>query len=134
MALHTDHLQVDYREVMGSDAMGPGMIWEAMPASDFVALASSPGFLGNKRIQTQHFVGAIKWEQTSGDAITASHQMRVAHQKFKDDELKEVAFRGHAYGWAFTRYSNVDGVWKLAGVGPDLRWTEHNYDKIFQEE
>jgi scytalone dehydratase len=119
---------------MRTDATGPGMLWEAMPASDFVALASNPAFLGNPRIQTQHFVGAIKWVQTSDSKITASHQMRVAHQKYKDDELKEVAFRGHAYGSAYTRYSNVEGVWKFAGLEPNLRWTEYNYDKIFQSD
>ena len=66
---------------MGSEAMGPGKLWEAMPASEFVALASSAGFLGNPRIQTQHFVGATKWVQSSDSGITGSHQMRVAHQK-----------------------------------------------------
>ncbi|CAK1362214.1 Scytalone dehydratase [Cercospora beticola] len=125
-------LYVDYREVMGPDHMGPAAIWEAMPKQEFIDFSSSPGFLGNPRIQTQHFVGGcIKWKQTAEEDIEAHHQMRVAHARYKDDECKEVEHKGHVHGWAFTRYKKVGGVWKLAGVGPDLRWYEFNYEKIF---
>ncbi|KAK8064119.1 hypothetical protein PG996_008771 [Apiospora saccharicola] len=85
-------LRVDYRHVMGQ-------MWEAMPADEFVALASNPRFLGDARLRTQHFVGgASRWEQTAAGRVTGRHQVRVAHQRYADDALKEVALKGHAHG------------------------------------
>jgi len=110
-------------------------LFPSMPANKFIAMASSPKFLGNPRIFTQHFIGgAIKWTLNGDGGITASIQMRVAHQKYKDDELTEVLYKGHAHGTAFTRFSNVDGVWKFAGLRPEVRWTEGRYDMIFRSE
>lgn len=103
-----------------------------MPAEQFVALASGENFLGNRRISTQHFIGVGIFVQTDDDEITGYHQMRVAHQKYGDDELSEVLYKGHAHGKATVRYRRVHGVWKFAGLEPDIRWTEHDYDKIFQ--
>lgn len=117
--------QIDYRQVMGQT-------WEAMPAQDFVGMASNARFLGNARIKTQHFIGASKYLKTGNDEITGYHQMRVAHQKYKDDELSEVLYQGHAHGKATIQYRRVDGAWKFAGLTPDIRWAEHDYDKIFQ--
>ncbi len=104
-----------------------------MPAEDFVGLSSSKGFLGNIRIKTQHFVGASRWVKEADGKITGYHQMRVAHQKYKDDERKEVAFQGHAHGKATTQYTLVDGEWKFSGLIPDIRWTEFDYDQIFTD-
>jgi len=120
-------LQIDYRDVMG-------MLWETMPAEEFIGMASNIRFLGNTRIKTQHFIGAGKWVLSSDGEITGYHQMRVAHQKYKDAELTEVLHKGHAHGKATVRYRKVDGVWKFAGLTPDIRWAEHEYDKIFQED
>lgn len=98
-------------------------------------MASSPHFLGNKRIKTQHFIGAGKWERNGEDSIKGTHQMRVAHQKYQDDELKEVRYHGHAHGNATIHYRRgEDGAWKFAGLEPGIRWSEHDYDKIFQHE
>ncbi|KAJ5635562.1 uncharacterized protein N7484_008875 [Penicillium longicatenatum] len=119
-------LHIDYRSVMGQE-------WESMPADDFVALASSPKFLGNARIKTQHFIGASKWVQTSGDKVTGYHQMRVAHQKYSDDSLTEVLYKGHAHGAATTQFRKVDGNWKFAGLKPEIRWDEHDLEKIFAD-
>lgn len=95
-------------------------------------MASSPHFLGNKRIKTQHLVGgASKWIKISQTEITGHHQMRVAHQRYADDDLKSVQFQGHAYGKGKMHYRKVDGVWKFAGLEPDIRWTEFDHDKIF---
>jgi scytalone dehydratase len=108
-------------------------MWESLPAAEFVGMVSSSHFLGNRRIKTQHGIGATKWTSTGPDTITGHHQMRVAHQKYKDDDLTEVQYQGHAYGKATIWYRRVDGVWKFAGLEPDIRWSEHDYDKIFQE-
>ncbi|KAK3370053.1 putative scytalone dehydratase [Podospora didyma] len=119
-------LRIDYRAFMNQ-------LWEAMPADAFVLMASSQHFLGNKRIKTQHLVGgAAKWEKTSDTAMVGYHQMRVAHQKYADDELTTVAVKGHAHGMATVWYQKVDGAWKFAGIEPGIRWSEFDHDKIFQ--
>ena len=117
--------QIDYRAVTNK-------LFEHLPAPAFLEMVSSQYFLGNVRIKTQHFVGASKWEQTGVDEMTGFHQMRVAHQKYADDELKEVAVKGHAHGKATIWYKRVDDVWKFAGIEPDIRWGEYDADKIFE--
>lgn len=107
-------------------------VCEALSAADWIAMASVPIFLGNKRIKTQHFVGAAtKWIRKSDTEVTAHHRMRVAHQKYKDDELKDVLAQGHAHGGAIMHYRKVDGEWKFTGVEPKVRWTEFEHDQIF---
>ncbi|KAK3629215.1 hypothetical protein LTR56_005091 [Elasticomyces elasticus] len=120
-------LYVDYRAVMG-------MIWESMPAAEFIGLVSSDKFLGNDCIKTQHFIGASKWVRMEDGDIHGYHQMRVAHHKYTDASLSEVKYKGHAHGKATTRYHLVDGVWKFAGLAPEVRWGEHDLDKIFEHE
>lgn len=108
-------------------------MWEAIPAADFIQMASNPHFLGNPRIRTQHFVGgAKKWTKKSETEMVGEHQMRVAHQKYEDEEQTHVSLKGHAHGTATIIYRKIDGVWKLAGVEPAIRWSEYDYDKIFQ--
>lgn len=109
-----------------------GKKWDALPVEEFIGMASSPHFLGNARIKTQHFIGASKWTQPDEGQIVGFHQMRVAHQKYGDDELKQVLYHGHAHGKATTYYRNVGGQWKFAGLVPDVRWTEFDCDKIFE--
>lgn len=104
-----------------------------MPADAFVAMVFDPKFLGNPRIKTQHFVGASTWTKTNETEITGYHQMRVAHKKFADEQMTETAVKGHAHGKGTVWYRKVDGVWKFAGIEPDIRWSEYDLDKIFQE-
>ena len=104
-----------------------------MPAEEFLGMASDPRVIGNPRVKTQHFAGASKWVRTSDTEITGYHQMRVAHQKYEDKELTTVAVKGHTHGKATIWYRKVDGVWKFAGVEPDIRWSEYNADKIWEE-
>ena len=118
--------QIDYRSFLNK-------LWEAMPADDFVQMASSPHVLGNKRIKTQHLVGgAARWTKTSDTDMVGYHQMRVAHQKYEDEELTRVMVKGHAHGMATVAYRKVDGIWKFAGIEPGIRWSEYDHDKIFQ--
>jgi scytalone dehydratase len=104
-----------------------------MPADAFLAMASDPHVLGNLRLKTQHFVGATKWVKTSDTEITGYHQMRVAHQKYADDALSEVAVKGHAHGKGTIWYRKVEGAWKFAGIEPDIRWSEYDHDKVFEQ-
>lgn len=116
--------KVDYRSFLN-------MKWDAMPAEEFVDMASNPKFLGNKLLKTQHFIGASKWEKISDTEIIGRHQVRVAHQKYADESFKDVVLKGHAHGGGTMLYKKVDGVWKFAGLCPDTRWFQHDYDKIF---
>lgn len=96
-------------------------------------MASDPKVLGNPRLKTQHLVGVSKWVQTSQDEITGYNQMRVAHQKYTDDTMAEVAVKGHGHGKSTIWYKRIDGVWKFAGIEPDIRWSEYDHHKIFEE-
>ncbi|KAL4950056.1 Scytalone dehydratase [Aspergillus filifer] len=117
-------LRIDYRAFVNK-------LWEDMPAAEFIAMASSPHFLGNPYLKTQHFVGRTKWEKIDDDVILGHHQMRVAHQKHADAEMKEVIAKGHSHGSATMTYRKVDGVWKFAGIEPEVRWTEFGGDNLF---
>lgn len=120
-------LQVDYR-------LFHGELWEALPAAGLVTIVSGPDFLGNKRITTQHFIGAAsKWIKKSDTEVVGHHQLRVAHVKYKDDEFTDVLARGHCHGGAVIHYRKVDGEWKFAGVVPRAGWSEFEFDKIFTE-
>jgi scytalone dehydratase len=104
-----------------------------MPADEFVAMASSQQVLGDPLLKTQHFIGGTKWERISDDEVVGWHQLRVPHQRYKDDTFKEVTIKGHAHSTNQHWYRKVDGVWKFAGLCPDIRWGEFDFDKIFEE-
>jgi scytalone dehydratase len=102
-----------------------------MSADEFVALASNLHFLGDSTIKTQHFIGASKWTQESEERIVGYHQLRVAHQRYTDNSLQRVTIKGHAHGSATMIYTKVDGTWKFAGLTPNIRWYEYDYDRMF---
>lgn len=95
-----------------------------MPAADFVAMASSKNVLGDPLVKTQHFIGGTKWERVSDDEVIGWHQLRVPHQKYTDSSMKEVAVKGHAHSTNKHWYKKIDGVWKFAGLSPDIRYNE----------
>lgn len=117
-------LRIDYRSFLNK-------IWEAMPAEEFVKMASDPTVLGDPLLKTQHFIGGTKWVKTSDTEITGYHQLRVPHQKYTDASQKTVAVKGHAHSYNTHWYKKVDGVWKFAGLDPDIRWFEYDFDKVF---
>jgi len=102
-----------------------------MPADEFVAMASDPKVLGDPTLMTQHFCGASKFEKVSDDEIIGYHQLRVPHQKYTDKTRSKVAVKGHAHSSNTHWYRKVDGVWKFAGLNPDIRWFEYDFDKVF---
>ena len=119
-------VRIDYRSFLNK-------LWEAMPADDFIKMISDPKVLGSKKLQTQHFCGGSKFEKVSDDEIMGWHQLRVPHQKYTDDTLSTVAVKGHAHSTNTHWYKKVDGQWKFAGLSPDIRWFEYDFDKIFAE-
>lgn len=106
--------------------------WDAMPADEFVVMVSSPSVLGDKALMTQHFCGASKFEKVSDDEIAGWHQLRVPHQRYTDETRTEVKVKGHAHGTNQHFYKKIDGEWKFAGLKPEVRWFEYDFDKMFE--
>ncbi|KAI8944913.1 Scytalone dehydratase [Xylaria longipes] len=119
-------LRVDYRSFLDK-------LWEEMPAEELVGLASNPNFLGNPLLKTQHFVGLSRWEKVSEMEMIGRHQVRVPHQRYTDASRTTVAVKGHSHGGATMWYKRIDGVWKFAGLCPEIRWYEYDYDKVFTD-
>lgn len=117
-------LQIDYRSFLNK-------LWEAMPADEYIAMISDPNVLGNPLLRTQHFFGASRWERVSDTEVIGYHQLRVPHQVYTDDTLSKVAVKGHAHSANTHWYRKVDGVWKFAGLDPQIRWFEYDFDKVF---
>lgn len=103
-----------------------------MPAEEFLKMASDPNVLGDPLLMTQHFIGGTKWEKVSDDEIIGYHQLRVPHQRYKDSSRKEIVVKGHAHSFNQHWYKKVNGVWKFAGLNPDIRWGEFDFDKVFE--
>ncbi|KAI4865265.1 Scytalone dehydratase [Hypoxylon rubiginosum] len=117
-------LRIDYRSFLDK-------IWEAMPAEEFITMISSPAVLGDPLLMTQHFIGGTKWEKISDTEARGTHQLRVPHQRYTDATRTEVAAKGHAHSINYHLYRKVGGVWKFAGLTPDIRWSEYDFDKVF---
>lgn len=118
-------LRIDYRSFLDK-------MWEAMPADEFVAMASDPNVLGNPLLMTQHFIGGSRWEKVSDDEVIGYHQLRVPHQRYTDASRTAVAVKGHAHSHNTHWYKKVDGMWKFAGLCPDIRWGEYDFDRVFE--
>lgn len=58
--------------------------------------------------------------------------MRVPHQRYTDESKTEVAVKGHAHGTNQHWYRKIDGVWKFAGLAPEIKWGEFDFDKVFE--
>lgn len=82
--------------------------------------------LGDKRLKTQHLMGASKLERLSDGTVKVTYQMRVAHQRYADEDLAAVTNKGHAHGRAAHWYRKVEGKWKIEGVEPNLEWSEYD--------
>ena len=117
-------LRIDYTSFLNQS-------WDAMPAADFVAMASSPAVLGSPTLRTQHMIGASRWEKTAPDLITGYHQLRVPHQRYADAACSQVLVKGHAHSSNTHWYRRVDGRWKFAGLRPDIRWSEYDFEAVF---
>lgn len=117
-------MRIDYRSFLDK-------MWEALPADEYVAMASDPHVLGNPLLKTQHFIGSSKWEKVSDTEVIGWHQLRVPHQKYTDESKTTVAVKGHAHGTNQHWYKKVDGVWKFAGLAVEIKWAEFDLDKVF---
>lgn len=96
-------------------------------------MISDKAVLGNPLLRTQHFVGGSRWEKVSDTEVIGHHQLRVPHQVYTDATLKEVKVKGHAHSYNMHWYRKVEGVWKFAGLNPDIRWSEYEFEKVFAD-
>ena len=104
-----------------------------MPAEEYISMVSSPTVLGDPLLMTQHFVGASRWERVDDDTVVGYHQLRVPHQRYTDASREKVKVKGHAHSANTHWYKRVSGVWKFAGLCPDIRWGEYDFDKVFAD-
>lgn len=102
-----------------------------MPAEKYMALVTHPGFLGDPRIKTQHLLGQTWWEKVSDTEVIGHHQLRAAHQVYTDVDMQEVKLRGHGHATNEHYYRKIDGVWKFAGLKPDVKFNELRFDDVF---
>ena len=112
-------IRLDFRSLRGS-------LHENLSPDEYVAILSGPKLLGDKRMKTQHFIGASKWECLSDGTVQAWHQMRVAHQRYANEDLAVVINKGHAHGAIQHLYRKIEGAWKLEGVVPKHEWSEYD--------
>lgn len=104
-----------------------------MPADEYIAMISDPSLLGNPLLRTQHFIGGSRWEKVSDIEVIGHHQLRVPHQIYTDATLGEVKVKGHAHGYNKHWYTKVDGIWRFAGLAPEIRWSEYNFEGVFAD-
>ena len=117
-------MRIDYRSFLDK-------MWEALPADEYVAMASDPHVLGDPLLKTQHFIGSSKWEKVSDTEAIGWHQLRVPHQRYTDETKTAVAVKGHAHGTNQHWYRKVEGKWKFAGLAVEIKWGEFDLDKVF---
>lgn len=96
-------------------------------------MISDKSVLGNPLLKTQHFIGGTRWEKVSDTEVIGHHQLRVPHQVYTDSTMTEVRVKGHAYSYNKHWYRKVDGEWKFAGLCPDIRWFEDQFDQVFAD-
>lgn len=102
-----------------------------MPSDQFVNFMFHPGFVGDPLVNTQHLLGATKFVQISPDEVHAFIQIRAAHQRYTGPDKQTVENKGHGHAMIRHKYIRVEGVWKFAGLRPEVRWNEFAFDKIF---
>lgn len=105
-----------------------------MESDAFIAMMSSPDFVGNPVIRTQHLLGAVSYEYVSENEIIAIHQIRAAHQRYSDDTLATVTYHANGHGRMQHWYKRLEGSWKLAGLRPEMYWSENDVSKIFSRQ
>lgn len=103
-----------------------------MPAEEYLKMVTDEDFLGDPTIKTQHLLGATWWEKISESEVIGHHQLRAAHQVYMGPDLQTVKLRGHSHATNEHYYCKVDGVWKFAGLKPNVRWNEHQFEEVFR--
>lgn len=112
-------IRLDFRSLRGA-------LHEDLSPTEYAAILSDKKLLGDKRLKTQHLLGRGKWEVLSNGTVHIWHQIRVAHQRYTNEDLAVVENKGHAHGTTQHWYRKIEGTWKLEGVEPQLEFTEYD--------
>ena len=106
--------------------------WQKMSAAEYVAMCSDRNFLGNPAVMCQHLIGGSFFDKVSEHEAEGRHQIRAAHQVYTDGTRTTVKLVGHAHASNVHWYRRIEGVWKLAGVKPEVLWSEGNFDGVWK--
>ncbi|KAF3017104.1 hypothetical protein E8E14_008541 [Neopestalotiopsis sp. 37M] len=102
-----------------------GALHENLSPDDFAGIIIK--MIGDKRLKTQHFIGATKLECVDDGTVKVEHQIRVAHQRHETEDLTSpVVNKGHGHGVTTHWYKKFDGIWKIAGASSNLYWSEYD--------
>ncbi|CAG8886285.1 unnamed protein product [Penicillium nalgiovense] len=88
--------------------------WDNMSADDYMAMITHPD----------------SW--ISDTEVIGHHQLRAAHQVYETEELETVKLRGHSHATNEHYYLKIDGVWKFAGLKPNVRFDELRFNEVFR--
>ena len=61
-----------------------------------------------------------------------SHRSRFPIQRHSRPFPHRASSGASTANFSCKRYKKIDGVWKFAGLCPDIRWTEGEFDKVFE--
>jgi scytalone dehydratase len=101
-----------------------------MPADYYVEMMATWALLGDPLLKTQHFFGASKSVRISEDAAIGYHQGRTPHMKFTDTTFSIVDAEGTGHGTNTHWYRMIDGIWKFAGLCPEIRFGTSDFKKL----
>ncbi|KAL8935349.1 MAG: hypothetical protein Q9211_004741 [Gyalolechia sp. 1 TL-2023] len=84
-------------------------------------------------LKAQHFIDASKWEKGLGTGKSSDgiKKKSVPYQRYTDDTKTAIAVKGHAHGTNQHWYRKVDVMWKFAGLAPEIKWGECDFDRVF---
>ena len=63
---------------------------------------------------------------------TSSKARKSTKEGKAEEEESDKVVKGHAHSTNTHWYKKIDGVWKFAGLSPDIRWFEYDFDKVFE--
>ncbi|ETS86269.1 hypothetical protein PFICI_00097 [Pestalotiopsis fici W106-1] len=100
-----------------------GNLYENLSPDDFAGIIAK--MIGDKRLKTQHFIGATKVECLDDGSVKVEHQIRVAHQRHEsEDAASPVSNKGHGHGVTTHWYKRFGEYWKITGALSNLYWSE----------
>ncbi|TKX22012.1 scytalone dehydratase-2 [Elsinoe australis] len=97
---------------------------KTVPKEDYISSFSSDASLGDKRVRTQHLLGAVHFEKTGSDEAVGHWQIQAAHYRtLADGSVKEwisASYVDHIY-------ERVGGQWKFGGLRPHTKLWERGH-------
>ena len=116
-------IRLDFRALHGA-------LQENITPDQYIAIHADPKVIGDPKVKTQHLIGSSRWGKVEEDGtVRVAHQVRVTHQRYTDETLKEVVSKGTGDGVIHHTYKKFGEEWKITGNAPAMGWTE---DDLFR--